>query len=319
MLKIQSPHNIISVFKDYKLSPSGRDYLKFHALRYFILWGKVVEFAEGVGQSKILKQVQDDKNRTQDEANQIRSNHANQILSDRKNQVQDDKNRARSNHANQIYDGRKKQVKDRFGVKFQNKDSIIVLDIGPGFFTELLGQRFPDLEIHSLGLNPGYFEFISQIIFHKFDLNSLFLNPEIEPEILLELPKFDLICFSEVLEHLYTGPEKTLLFLGKILKPNGVIFIQTPNAVSLRHRILMLFGKNPFPLLRADQNEPGHYREYTLNELKTMLKQADLKLEQAQFHNYFNYFGSRKNKIYKFITRFSPASFRDGIMLEVSK
>jgi 2-polyprenyl-3-methyl-5-hydroxy-6-metoxy-1,4-benzoquinol methylase len=170
-----------------------------------------------------------------------------------------------------------------------------------------------------LGLNGGYFESKSKIIFHQFDLNHLFLNPESEAQTLSKLPKFDVICNCEVLEHLYTGPNKSLEFLSKILNPNGVIFIQTPNAVSLRHRILILLGKNPYPLLRPDPNEPGHYREYTLNELKYFIEKADLKLKKAQFYNYFNYFGSKKNKIYKFITRFFPASFRDGIMLEVSK
>ena len=307
MPKIQSPLDIISFFKDYKLSSNSQKYLKFHALRYFILWQRVLDVAANFNSplveseaDKILHCVQDD----------------NSVVHDSKKEIRDDSLKPSEKILRFAQSDISPTQIDTLLTKTNN---LKILDIGPGFFTELLGQYFSEFEIHSLGLNSGYFEFKSKVIFHPFDLNQLFLNPESEAQMLSKLPKFDMICFCEVLEHLYTGPEKTLEFLSKTLKPNGVIFIQTPNGVSLRHRILMLMGRNPYPLLRPSPNEPGHYREYTLNELNEFLKKADLKLKKASFHNYFNYSGSIKNKIYKFVTRFFPASFRDGVMIEVSK
>lgn len=211
------------------------------------------------------------------------------------------------------------EITQRMASSGSAKNKLQILDVGPGLFTELLSANlskcYPDLEIHTLGLNPGYFELKSRPTFHQYDLNNLFLDPDSASVLVKALPKFDLILYCEVLEHLYTGPQDSLLFLQRLLKPKGKLIIQTPNAISLHHRLLMLVGKNPFPLLRPNSLEPGHFREYTAMELQKMLEKNCLKIEQIEFHNYFNYSGGFKNKFYKFITHFFPATFRDGITI----
>ncbi|MDP9149663.1 MAG: hypothetical protein M3O36_06955 [Myxococcota bacterium] len=43
--------------------------------------------------------------------------------------------------------------------------------------------------------------------------------------------------FAEVLEHLHTAPELVLAFLRRLLLPQGLLILQTPNAASLSKRI----------------------------------------------------------------------------------
>lgn len=245
MTSFSSPEEIISFFDDYDLSQSNRDYLHFHALRYFILWKEVLAIT--------------------------------------------------------------------------NKSTIKILDIGPGFFTELLGQKlksiYPSIEIYCLGLKSDYIPFKSKIDFIHYDLNDLYLKPENIPK----LEQFDLIVCAEVLEHLYTGIDAILETFAKWLKLNGRIIIQTPNAASLHHRIKLLSGKNPFPPLRPNPLEPGHYREYTLGELKTSLEKAGLNPTKIETHNYFNYKGSWKNNFYKSICNLLPSAFKDGVTIISTK
>ena len=74
---------------------------------------------------------------------------------------------------------------------------------------------------------------------------------------------------AEVIEHLYTAPEIVLKCIKKIIKQNGYFIIQTPNAASLSKRMKLMFqGRNPYEMIRVDHNNPGHFREYTVDELE---------------------------------------------------
>jgi len=298
MTSFSSPEEIISFFDDYDLSPSNRDYLSFHALRYFILWKEVLEILNlsSIEDDKILKQVQDDTSGDQDDTTKV---------------------------GNMSFRGNR-EILAESGEKISHlvrndSKTIKLLDIGPGFFTEILGQKlkstYSNVEIFGLGLKSDYIPFKSKIDFIHFDLNDLYLKPENIPK----LEQFDLIICTEVLEHLYTGIDSSLETFSKLLKPNGRLIIQTPNAVSLHHRLKLLFGQNPFSILRPNPIEPGHYREYTLNELEISLKKAGLNPTKVESHNYFNYHGNWKNRIYKLICNLLTKGFKDGITILCSK
>ena len=83
------------------------------------------------------------------------------------------------------------------------------------------------------------------------------------------MPRYDLVVFAEVIEHLHTSPVHTLAFVRGLLADAGVLILQTPNAASLPKRLKLLAGRNPYELIRADGGNPGHFREYTLAELGT--------------------------------------------------
>ena len=62
-----------------------------------------------------------------------------------------------------------------------------------------------------------------------------------------ENESFDLIILGEVIEHLY-DPDRVLQECSRILKPNGVLLITTPNLLSWYNRILMVLGYYPMNL-----------------------------------------------------------------------
>jgi SAM-dependent methyltransferase len=78
---------------------------------------------------------------------------------------------------------------------------------------------------------------------------------------------FDLIVFSEVVEHLGVAPEYVFAFLASLLADRGILICTTPNAADVSKRMRLALGGNPYERLRLYSVNPGHVREYTKREL----------------------------------------------------
>ena len=164
-----------------------------------------------------------------------------------------------------------------------------VLDVGRSHLSFALAAYFENT--YTLGFPIGDREPYSEgevgrrptahITFNLNNVQDLSMWPE--------LPKVDLICFAETIEHLYTAPELVLLFLKTALKPGGYIVCQTPNAASLAKRLRLLAGRNPYDRIRPYTEDPGHFREYTKAELFEIGQAAELKVLR---HEYVDYFGT---------------------------
>jgi 2-polyprenyl-3-methyl-5-hydroxy-6-metoxy-1,4-benzoquinol methylase len=126
------------------------------------------------------------------------------------------------------------------------------------------------------------------------------------------LAPYDLILFAEVIEHLYTAPLQTLRMLRVLLKSGGAIIIQTPNAAALSRRFWLLMGRNPFEPIRDDLHQAGHYREYTVSELRALCEQAGLQITAVEQRNYF-VTGSAKNRLLVTLDPITPPTLRQGI------
>jgi len=189
--------------------------------------------------------------------------------------------------------------------EYIKESSITVLDIGPSFFTELYNIEFPDDSIYTLGFSDqesrgGHFP-----IEIKFDESKHFhynLNDSQCSNSLPEgMPKFDIVIMAEVIEHLYTSPQIVVKCIRSIVKQNGYMVIQTPNAVSLSKRMKLMFkGENPYELIRLDYRNPGHFREYTKKELLKIFKDISFDVHKIEVTNYID-FDSTKGEKQKFI------------------
>ena len=191
---------------------------------------------------------------------------------------------------------------------------IKVLDIGPSFLSELLYQMFGD-NLTLLGFkndasfgghlpNSSIFEKVKLI---EQDLNFLKVSS-------ISNQKFDLIICGEVMEHLYTSPKLLFQNFHQLLKKNGVLIIQTPNAVALKKRLAMLLGKNPFEIPRENLQNPGHYREYTSDELIRFGKENHFNIKKIIMDEYFEY-PSKTSKIYRSVKSLIPKGLRSGITI----
>lgn len=200
--------------------------------------------------------------------------------------------------------------------KDMGTESINIMDVGPSFFTHLLQISFPEDKIHTLGFThpssrgghlPDFVE-IPEETFFQFDLNdSQYPEKWAKPE------KCDLIIMGEVLEHLYTSPVHVLSFLRSFANKNAKCIIGTPNAVTLVRRLTLLLGKNPYENIRETRDNPGHFREYTVAELKDMGNKAGWTVSHFEIKNYFKAFSIKGRLFDSFVKYCLPRSFNTGI------
>lgn len=95
--------------------------------------------------------------------------------------------------------------------------------------------------------------------------------------------KFDLIIFSEVIEHLL-GPERAVRKLLSYLKPGGSILVTTPNILHLYWRIRFLLGR--FEYKEESVINPAHLHFFTYETLKNVARANNLRIE-AENHVIF--------------------------------
>jgi 2-polyprenyl-3-methyl-5-hydroxy-6-metoxy-1,4-benzoquinol methylase len=89
---------------------------------------------------------------------------------------------------------------------------------------------------------------------------------------------FDYVAYLDVIEHHHHSPKRVLGEIHRVLKPNGRIFLSTPNQASIYNRVALLFGNSisdPFDYFFQSTAHltpyPGHHREYVRDELRSAL------------------------------------------------
>lgn len=198
-----------------------------------------------------------------------------------------------------------------------------ILDIGPSYLTEQLQLFFKNDTVYSMGfsLSEGRGGHLPEAVtinrdtFIRFDLNDTQDTAKWVP-----IPQCDIIVMAEVIEHLYTDPLTILNFLKTGMKKDGFLIIQTPNAVSLDKRIKMLCGKHPYAMITENKVCPGHFREYTKNELFTLATMSNLHIRECTYNNYFDLSPVTYKTIgYRMLQRLLGKSFRDGITILLQK
>ena len=85
---------------------------------------------------------------------------------------------------------------------------------------------------------------------------------------------FDCVVFADSLEHIHQSPLVILGEIRRVLKPNGVLILTTPNVMRLENRVKFFLGVNIHPDLYRfvyGERHAQHYREYTKGEVVTLL------------------------------------------------
>jgi len=142
---------------------------------------------------------------------------------------------------------------------------------------------------------------------------------------------YDVVLMIDIIEHIVGSPMDLINYGISMLKPNGMIIIETPNAVSLINRLKGLFGK-------SNQVSAGfifwnigkyrsHFREYTRSELYDLLQNFNLNATKIELFNIGTESAYYSTKhivkrgvifLYKVISGLYP-TFKDTIILSGKK
>lgn len=98
---------------------------------------------------------------------------------------------------------------------------------------------------------------------------------------------FDLVIFSEVLEHLPRSPVHALKEMRRVTKPDGHLLVTTPNIARSINRVKGLLGKSvTYPLTQVLEESHiyhRHNREYTMPELRKLTEFSGWNIKQSEY------------------------------------
>jgi SAM-dependent methyltransferase len=193
------------------------------------------------------------------------------------------------------------------------------LDVGPSELTVLI-HELADSPIDSLGFVSDTRRETIAGNHYVFDLNHAG-DASTWPA---DLPAYDIIVIAEVIEHLQVSPKPVLDFLHDHLTPSGVVILQTPNAAAFGNRVKLMLGVQPFCALDEDPQNPRHFREYTVKELRRYGRAAGFDVAGVRLGSYFDHrfgwhSGGRRprwvGRVQNVVYRLLPPRMRSGITL----
>ena len=125
----------------------------------------------------------------------------------------------------------------------------------------------------------------------KLGLTVLRCDIELE-KLPIEDNTYDAIVFNELFEHLRINPIFTMSEVFRVVKPNGLLFLSSPNLRSLEGLVNFLFRNRAYSCcgdLYAEYEKleklghMGHVREYTTAEITTFLKRIGFVVDKLIF------------------------------------
>jgi SAM-dependent methyltransferase len=166
----------------------------------------------------------------------------------------------------------------------------VLLEIGGNpYFTTLLLRRFRPhyrLEITNYFARPpglasqrlafSGFDGVPE----AFDLEYHSVNIE---EWAFPFPdaSMDVVVFGEVLEHMTNDPMHAMREISRILKPDGILVLTTPNVARIENVVALVEGRNLYDPYSRYGPYGRHNREYTRYELHRLLEYCGFTCETS--------------------------------------
>ncbi len=158
----------------------------------------------------------------------------------------------------------------------KKRPKILDLACADGSFIDLAAQKF-SAESFGLDITPQNIKKAQKKLNHAkvHDLNLPF---PYQPN------TFDLIFALEIIEHLF-DTDQFLKNIHRILKPQGILILSTPNLASIKNRLRLLTNHYPQYLEYSTQGA-GHIHLYTSTILTNQLRRHHLKIRQLTSPNF---------------------------------
>jgi len=159
-----------------------------------------------------------------------------------------------------------KRVKDTLNIIDPYINNIkSVINIGYSSFDAYIKDYFKNSEIFYL--IPEYIENKYGNEYIKGDICNI--NFKIDK-------KYDLVIFTEVLEHLFCNDDIIIKNIKSMLNKHGLLLISVPNALTLSNRLKVILGKNIYwnknDIINGVYGGYGHIREYSAKEIKNLIE-----------------------------------------------
>nr|MBC7613686.1 hypothetical protein [Pseudopedobacter sp.] len=170
----------------------------------------------------------------------------------------------------------------------------LILNMGSHYLHVTLLFKFLGYQVHSMDVGEFWdLEFVKQRA-KKYHLYKIIDN-NFETLKSMEGSKdeYDIVLFTEILEHITFNP---ILFWHKIyhlLKPSGLIYISTPNSMSLLNMVRSIVRILTFRGIGIPVNEifktvtyGHHWKEYSSSEIKRYFKKMsdDFHVSVNKYH-----------------------------------
>ncbi|NBC47656.1 MAG: methyltransferase domain-containing protein [Gammaproteobacteria bacterium] len=170
------------------------------------------------------------------------------------------------------------------GKLLEGRPEAVVLEFGASEFSALYKQLFPGVSLH-ISDRPtaaGYIGFTEAVARGRLGCDAYYALDLEQPSSLLASSgitpgTYDLVVFAEVLEHLVVNPTELIEQLLQLLKPDGFLYLTTPNLFRHENRERWLALENPqavFPGQEANWDRHHHHREYGAIELARFINAA---------------------------------------------
>lgn len=165
-------------------------------------------------------------------------------------------------------------------------------------------------KIQGIDISPERFQ--SVISVHKLDIQKQDIEKE---RFNFESNQFDIVIFNELFEHLRINPIHTMSEVFRVLKPNGILMLSTPNFMSWRNiESLVMYNKgraeiyNEYSKLQK-LGHMGHVRLYTYVEIADFLGIIGFEVKRIIFRGTSNKKKLKKvieNKMFRALPKLRP-------------
>jgi SAM-dependent methyltransferase len=164
-----------------------------------------------------------------------------------------------------------------FGMIPDGSRPIRLLDVGPTPFTLFIKEALPDHEVWGLDRTDLLKQRFVQrgVQFKTCNLD--------DGKVPFADRFFDMIIFTEVLEHVFAPPSEILQEFKRVLRPGGELILGVPNIARLANRLRLALGVSPLPdadnqMKRDWVHGHGHLHEYTRREIVDLCRKNGLEV-----------------------------------------
>lgn len=158
-----------------------------------------------------------------------------------------------------------------------------LLDIGSFSGFMILGAKLMGYDVSGTDLSK-YTQAISEVCV-KFGMDNR--PADLAKDVLpFADDSFDVVLFSEVLEHFNFHPLIVFQEIARVLKKGGRLIVTTPNLNRLNNVLKLVTGQSVNNDITLAYYEGTHYREYTKKEIFFLSEQVGLKPLKCDFVNF---------------------------------